>query len=209
MEAIEILKARRSCHEFKPGFQLPKQDFEAIIEVARHSPSGYNAQPWEFLLVQDSNAIEALHTIAYKQDHILDAGNVIIVLGNIEFGIQEADRIVQEWVAFRDFSNAKADGLRSSLTKDREAWKKREMCLRNVSLAAMNIMNAAELLGLSTCPMMGFKQLELKRHLNLPEHIMPIMMIAIGRRDETQSIPPQLPRKSIEDLTHYESYGSN
>lgn len=208
MDPFYALQNRRSCHEFLEGFSLPRADFEALINITRNAPSGYNAQPWEFLLIQEPKRLQSLHTIAYKQDHLLHAGNVVIILGDVDFGKNQADRIVSEWIEHRGLPETKAEGLRSALTKDRENWKKREMCLRNCSLAAMQLINSAESMGLSTCPMMGFKQLELKKLLQLPENIIPVLMIAIGKRDPEKAIPTPLPRKTVEELTHYEVYRS-
>ena len=74
------------------------------------------------------------------------------------------------------------------------------MTLRNCSLAAMTFMYAAEDLGLATCPMMGFRQLDLKRHLGLKENELPIMLIALGKSGDEE--PQQLPRKTAEELDY-------
>jgi nitroreductase len=39
-------------------------------------------------------------------------------------------------------------------------------------------------MGLATCPMLGFNQPSLSDFLDLPEDIIPIMMITIGYEDE-------------------------
>lgn len=198
-----LCEQRRSVHDFAPGFMLSETQFHQILESVRLTPSGYNAQPWSFALVQSPEKLQELQQIAYGQDHVLTAGNVIIVLGDREFGTNEAERIVAEWVEHRNYDKSKADALYASMTKDREDWKKREMMLRNCALAAMTLMYAAEDLGLATCPMMGFRQLELRKWLGLPEEIIPVMMIAVGeQRVESgeQRAEERLPRKSVEEL---------
>lgn len=192
-----LAETRRACHTFEPNFKLSEAQFQTILEAVRYTPSGYNAQPWSFALVQSVEKIQQLYELSYKQKHVLEAGNVVIVLGNKEFGVQEADRIVKEWELLRNFDKKQSDALYASLTKNREDWKKREMMLRNCSLAAMTFMYAAADLGLATCPMMGFRQLDLKRWLDLPDELIPVMMIAIGKGKETSE---QLPRKTSEDL---------
>ena len=49
---LELVKARRSIRRFKPD-PIPDEYIDKIIEVARQAPSGFNMQPWEFVVVKD------------------------------------------------------------------------------------------------------------------------------------------------------------
>ncbi|MCU7841481.1 MAG: nitroreductase family protein [Candidatus Thiodiazotropha sp. (ex Troendleina suluensis)] len=72
------------------------------------------------------------------------------------------------------------------------------------SLAAMQLMLALEVLGLSTCPINwpGIEKLEKKmdRRLKLPNHIRPILLLSVGYGDPTGKIPYSQ-KKSSEVLT--------
>ena len=48
---LELVKKRRSIRRFKPD-PIPDENIEKIIEVARWAPSGFNMQPWEFVVVK-------------------------------------------------------------------------------------------------------------------------------------------------------------
>jgi nitroreductase len=48
---LELVKTRRSIRRFKPD-PIPREYIDKIIEVARWAPSGFNMQPWEFVVVQ-------------------------------------------------------------------------------------------------------------------------------------------------------------
>jgi nitroreductase len=48
---LELVKSRRSHRLFKPE-PIPDGYIDKIIEVARWSPSGFNMQPWEFVVVK-------------------------------------------------------------------------------------------------------------------------------------------------------------
>jgi nitroreductase len=48
---LKLVKNRRSIRRFKPD-PVPGEMIEKIIEVARWAPSGFNMQPWEFVVVQ-------------------------------------------------------------------------------------------------------------------------------------------------------------
>ena len=50
---LEVIKSRRSIrsYETKP---VPKDILLTIVEAANHAPSGMNAQPWRFVVVEDA-----------------------------------------------------------------------------------------------------------------------------------------------------------
>lgn len=48
---LELLKNRRSIRRFKPD-PIPDEYVDKIIEAARWAPSGFNTQPWEFVVVK-------------------------------------------------------------------------------------------------------------------------------------------------------------
>ncbi len=48
---LQLVKNRRSIRRFKAD-AVPGEMIEKIIEVARWAPSGFNMQPWEFVVVQ-------------------------------------------------------------------------------------------------------------------------------------------------------------
>jgi len=48
---LELVKTRRSHRLFKSD-PIPDEYIDKIIEVARWSPSGFNMQPWEFIVVK-------------------------------------------------------------------------------------------------------------------------------------------------------------
>jgi len=48
---LALVKKRRSIRRFKPD-PIPDEYIEKIIDVARWAPSGFNMQPWEFVVVR-------------------------------------------------------------------------------------------------------------------------------------------------------------
>lgn len=48
---LELVKKRRSTRRFKPD-PIPDEYVDKIIEAARWAPSGFNSQPWDFIVVK-------------------------------------------------------------------------------------------------------------------------------------------------------------
>jgi nitroreductase len=49
---LDLVKSRRSIRRFRPD-PIPDEHIDKIIEAARWAPSGFNLQPWEFVVVKD------------------------------------------------------------------------------------------------------------------------------------------------------------
>lgn len=47
------VRNRITTRQFDPGFEVPVEHYELILEAARHAPSGANAQPWHYIIVRD------------------------------------------------------------------------------------------------------------------------------------------------------------
>ncbi len=57
---MDVVRNRMTNREFVPGYQVPKHHFEMILEAARYAPSGANAQPWHYIVVNDPASREVL-----------------------------------------------------------------------------------------------------------------------------------------------------
>ncbi len=56
---METIRNRRSVRRFRPD-QLRREDLDLILEAAIWAPSGHNAQPWHFLVIQDKQKIDEM-----------------------------------------------------------------------------------------------------------------------------------------------------
>jgi nitroreductase len=59
-ELMEVVRNRMTNREFVADYKVPANHFEMILDAARHSPSGANAQPWHYIIVNDPASREAL-----------------------------------------------------------------------------------------------------------------------------------------------------
>jgi 5,6-dimethylbenzimidazole synthase len=48
---MEVVRGRMTVRAFDPSSAVPREHYEMILEAARHSPSGANAQPWHFIVI--------------------------------------------------------------------------------------------------------------------------------------------------------------
>ena len=75
MDALEAMRRRRSVREYT-GEPIPKEDLETIVDAGRLAPSGYNTQPWDFVIVTERDMIEQLKVASLWMEK---AGAIIAV----------------------------------------------------------------------------------------------------------------------------------
>lgn len=52
---MDVVRNRMTVRAFDPAYTVPREHYEMILEAARHSPSGANAQPWHFIVVTEQD----------------------------------------------------------------------------------------------------------------------------------------------------------
>jgi nitroreductase len=62
MDVFEAIHTRASVRSLKPC-SITGQELEQILDAGRRAPSGYNRQPWEFILIRDRKVLDQLGRI--------------------------------------------------------------------------------------------------------------------------------------------------
>ena len=52
-QLMSVARNRITTRQFDPGYVVPDEHYELVLEAARHAPSGANAQPWHYIIVRD------------------------------------------------------------------------------------------------------------------------------------------------------------
>ena len=58
-DIIEIMKTSRCVREFKED-AISDEDIKFLIDCARYAPSGFNMQPWSFLVIKNKDLLQKL-----------------------------------------------------------------------------------------------------------------------------------------------------
>ena len=66
LSAPEAIARRRATRHFDPDCPVPDDILKRILHLATLAPSGYNLQPWRFLVVRDPKVKEAVGAL-YKR----------------------------------------------------------------------------------------------------------------------------------------------
>jgi nitroreductase len=78
MEALEILRTRRSVREYTDK-QIPKESLEKIVDAARFAPTARNVQPWEFIVITEAATLQKLGELAENGRFLVQAKACIAI----------------------------------------------------------------------------------------------------------------------------------
>ena len=93
MDALEAIRKRRSIRAFT-GAPVPREDLETIVDAGRMAATGYDRQPWDFIVVTESDTIGQL---AVASAWVAQAGAVIalVVDPTAEYWLEDAAAAVE------------------------------------------------------------------------------------------------------------------
>jgi nitroreductase len=178
----QVLAERRATPAFEHT-PIPDEDLKKILEAAHLSPSGYNLQPWRFIVVREAAQKRRLRAASYNQAKVEEAPVVIVCCGD-EDGWRNGD--LEEVIRLGEAGGMPASyaamvrevvsGFLSNLP-NKEAWLNRQ-----VMIAFTHMMLMAESLGYDTAPMEGFEEDKIREVLRLPLSYHVVALLAIGHR---------------------------
>ncbi len=207
--ALEALvRRRRATPKFLPE-PVPAEDIDHALRVAAEAPSGYNFQPWRYLVLRSPERRAKLRQAAFDQEKITEAPLVIVATAHREAWRQAADEILrtQAQRTGRDpadtqkIEKAKASAFAFIDQLPREVW-----LTRQVMIGFTYLMLAFESLGWDTAPMEGFDAAAVRDALGLPPDTEVVALLAVGRGAEpAKRHPGRLP---IERIAYDENDGA-
>lgn len=59
-QVLDLLYSRRSCRSYVQGKPVPHSDVDLLLKAAMAAPSACNLQPWEFIVIEDAQQVEAV-----------------------------------------------------------------------------------------------------------------------------------------------------
>ncbi len=205
MDFADVVRNRRSVRDYDPLKKVTDAQLKELFELVKYSPSSYNLQSWEFVVVRDPENRKRLKKLANDQQHVEDASAVIIVLGSTN-PAKHADDIAADRMRIGLMDAAKKkrfDAVIKNLSADINSC--RLWTMRSTSLAAMTLMLAAKSMGLATCPIESFDAARVKKEFAVPEDYEVVLLITMGY--ETKKQPPRPKRYDYSEMAHLEKYG--
>lgn len=201
----QVLIDRRATMRFEPDETVPDEYLDAILSFGAQAPSGYNLQPWRFIVVRDEENRRRLRQAAMNQAKVAEAPVVIIAVGVKSDLEQRADQVLREGARrgagkFEEVEGARRGAMKFLSTIPLDVWLN-----RHTMIAVTTMMLVAESYGFDTAPMEGFDPAAVKREFGIPAEDEVVALLAIGRAQKTDK--PYPGRFPLERIVFTERYG--
>ena len=205
MKFQEVVNTRRAINFFDPDRNVSDELLGEIISLAAKTPSSFNLQPWNLVVVKDKSRKEKLKSLAWDQPKVVEAPIILIVLADRN-GWQEGHPTVERnWQEMLDSGSMQAEqrdwflGAAKSLYN----WSSEAdlaFAAKNTGFFAMSLMYAATSLGLESHPMDGFDHEGVRREFNIPENYWLPLLLAVGYKKPGLELHPPKWRKTANDI---------
>jgi nitroreductase len=176
----QAIADRRATPSFD-GSPIPSADLKKILEAGLHAPSGYNMQPWRFVVVRSEEQKRRLRAASFNQPKVEEASAVIVACGDVDGwrngDLEEMLRLGREGGMPENYAEQARNNIPNYLGNlpDPTAW-----VTKHVMLAFTSMMLMAEVLGYDTAPMEGFEQEKVREVLKLPLSYVVVALLALG-----------------------------
>jgi nitroreductase len=177
----QAIRERRSTPSFD-GEPIPASDLRQILDAGLHAPSGYNMQPWRFVVVQHPEQKKRLRAASYNQAKVEEASAVIVACGDRDGWRRDLEEMLRLGRAagmpesYAAQAAATVPGYLSGFSEEEmTAWLNKQ-----VTIATTSMMWMAEVLGYDTAPMEGFEAKKVCETLRLPMSYCVVSLLAIG-----------------------------
>jgi nitroreductase len=177
----QAIQERRATPSFD-GTPIPAEDLRQILDAGLQAPSGYNMQPWRFIVVQSPEQKKKLRAASYNQGKVEEASAVIVACGDADGWRKDLDLMLEQgrkggmpesYAAQAQISVP--NYLSSFNTAQMQGWLN-----KMVMLAFTHMMLMAEVMGYDTAPMEGFEQDKVHEVLRLPLSYWVVALLAVG-----------------------------
>ncbi|GAU07643.1 nitroreductase family protein [Desulfoplanes formicivorans] len=182
MDAIEMIKERRSVRKYKPT-KVARETMKEIIEIARWAPSWANYQIARYTLVDSDEIIKKLATDGVK---------------GFVYNIKTLENA--QGVAVLSFVKGKSGKL--NVDKDEYATSKANVWeVFDAGIACQTFCLAAHAKGVGTCIFGVIDEASISQIVGLPEEETVAALIVYGYEDGQH--PAATPRKGVDEIVRF------
>lgn len=202
MDAMEF---RHACKIFDDTKKVSDEDLNYILEVGRKSPSSFGMEPWKFLVITNEELKAKIRPFCWDQPQITTCSHLIIVLAAID-SVKVESGLVRTKLGRKGFPDEKLEfyvgiygsHLKDVLSSDDNIY---SWTARQTYIALGNMMTAAAVKGIDTCPVEGFEKENVENVLGLDTSKYQVsVVLPIGYRLNPQS---EMVREPLNAVTEF------
>ncbi len=167
-QLLEQLSWRYAVKRFDPNRKVDEVTWRALEQAMVLTPSSYGLQPWKFIVITDELTKAKLPAISWNQKQPQDCSHMVILAAKVSMDAEYVDSFMDNVVSIRGLPADSMVGYRKMLVATIEKMEQHlDWNSRQVYIALGQLMLAAAMLGIDTCPMEGIVASEYDKLLGL------------------------------------------
>lgn len=179
----QMLLNRESCRSYRDK-PVSRENLIKICEAGRLTPSGCNAQPWKFMVIDEMDA----------RARLCDA---LLVEGGLTGAPWR-----EECPAFIALVEQKATLMPAAIEYYKDSQR---FAQGDIGMASLNMCYQAMELGISTCILGMIDQKKMQKHFGIPEGEEVRLVLAVGYSKEEKA-PRTKMRKAFDDVVCFNGW---
>lgn len=188
-DLLAALNWRYATKIFDPARKISAATWAALEDALVLAPSSFGLQPWRFIDVRDPAVRAKLRPVSWDQPQVTDASHYVVFAARTEITGADLDHLIertaevrgQPATALAPYRDLMAASLLNEARKPHlHAWASRQ-----AYIAMGQLMTAAAVLGIDTCPLEGLDPAKYDEILDTrKEGYGCIAAVALGYRGE-------------------------
>lgn len=169
-DLLAALNFRYATKAFDSARKIPSETWTAIESSLALTPSSFGLQPWKFLVIDSPEIREKLKTASWGQSQVTEASHLVVLTARTDLTQDDID----SWIARLSEVQgtppealAGLSGVISSFSATMDAAAKQAWNTRQLYIALGQLMTAAALIGIDTCPLEGISTADYDEILDL------------------------------------------
>lgn len=155
-EVLKQLQWRYAVKRFDASRKLDDNTWDALEQSLILTPSSYGLQPWKFMVITDEAVKAKLPAISWGQKQPQDCSHMVVLAARKTVDANYVDRYMNSVLETRDLAPGAMDGYRNILISTVEKMDSYlDWNARQVYIALGQLMVAAAMLEVDTCPLEG------------------------------------------------------
>jgi nitroreductase len=208
---LDAFYFRHACKEFDPGKKIPADDFNFILETGRLSPSSFGYEPWRFVVIQNAALRGKLLPVVWgAKKQLPTSSHYLLILarkGGMRYDAEYVQHMMHDVLKFSPERMAMRSAVYRKFQESDFKLLENERALfdwncKQAYIALGNMMTAAAMIGIDSCPVEGYDQADAEAVLTAMGVMDPTewglaVMAAFGYRVNPQSTKVRQPLTEV------------
>lgn len=188
MNYLEALSRRYSVKKFNPYLKVPESILLNILESGKLSASSQGLQPYKIFVVQSNSMLQKLVPAFYNPSQITSCSHLIVIVSKKMIEDHYINGYFNHISEVRNIATEQLTSFKNSINQHISQQTENQLlnwAEKQSYIVLANLMYAAALENVDTCPMEGFRQDVLEEVLEIDSEIEKVTVtLALGYRSE-------------------------